>query len=276
MRNPWGAESYTGPYGDTDWGAWDGAVGREIQDHTPDTRDGAFWTDAKTFHKSFQMTHGNPDVQDMHLSYFAAFEVDTPDTLYEHLTIESDVDQTVYISAYTYDDQHVRNSGCQAFRGGSALYFTHDRASDWLYPMDGWSHHEPLDMSAGEKLRAQLQAYWSDGDLMPHDFSVVVLAEKSPVRIVLDDQRESESFPTYRLSENVTRLSGEKIEDDSDQKDGGNDGGDNGHPDNWAECDPDALDDDCFDNPHVNVSADEHLAEAFQYEGGPNYIRSDI
>ena len=112
--------------------------------------------------------------------------------------------------------------------------------------------------------------------MMPHDFSVVVLAEKSPVRIVLDEQRESESFPTYTLSENVTKLSGDRIEDDSDQKDGGNDGGDNGHPDNWAECDPDDLDDDCFDNPYVNVSADEHLVEAFQYEEGPYYIRSDV
>jgi hypothetical protein len=46
---------------------------------------------------------GNPDVQDEKMTYFAAFEVDTPEMLYERMTIESDVDQTVYISAYTYD-----------------------------------------------------------------------------------------------------------------------------------------------------------------------------
>ena len=82
--------------------------------------------------------------------------------------------------------------------------------------MYGWSHHEPLEMTAGEKLRAKLEVYWNPSDLMPHDFSVVVLAEQSPVRIVLDDHRESEHFPTYTLSENVTRLSGDKIEDGSD------------------------------------------------------------
>ena len=53
MRNPWGAESYHGPFGDTDTLAWEGAAGQEIDDHTLDRYDGAFWTDAATFHKSF-------------------------------------------------------------------------------------------------------------------------------------------------------------------------------------------------------------------------------
>ena len=120
------------------------------------------------------MTHGNPDVQDEHLTYYAAFEVETPEQLNRRFTFESDDDQTVYISAYTYDDQHVRNGGCTNYSQNSFMYFTHDKTYEWLYPMYGYSHFEPLEMKAGQKLDADLQVYWSDSDLMPHDFSIVV------------------------------------------------------------------------------------------------------
>jgi hypothetical protein len=70
----------------------------------------------------------------------------------------------------------------------SYMYFSHDRSYDYLYPMYGHSHFEPLEMKAGEKLDTNLQVYWSDSDLMPHDFSIVVQAEKSPVKIDLNER----------------------------------------------------------------------------------------
>jgi len=37
------------------------------------------------------------------MTYFALFDVKTVDYHYETVTIESDQEQTVYISVYTYD-----------------------------------------------------------------------------------------------------------------------------------------------------------------------------
>jgi|Transcript_31737 hypothetical protein len=99
------------------------------------------------------------------------------------------------------------------------MYFTHDRTDDWLFPLYGNSHHEPLQMKAGEKLRAVYEIYFAPDDLMPHDFSVVVQAEKSAVKIYMDNSRESEVFPTYKLSENVVRLTGPATPSEDGQSD---------------------------------------------------------
>ena len=48
-------------------------------------------------------------------------------------------------------------------------------------------------MSAGETLGATVQAYFDAADMRAHDFSIVVVAEKTPVKItVIDSDQESE------------------------------------------------------------------------------------
>ena len=64
------------------------------------------------YHWSFSDTTANPNIDDWHSSHYAAFEVATPELHTENITISSDVDQMVYISAYTYDSQHIRNGLC--------------------------------------------------------------------------------------------------------------------------------------------------------------------
>ena len=46
------------------------------------------------------------------MTYFAAFDVDTPEEHEEIIDITSSEAQRVYISAYTYDPQHIRNGEC--------------------------------------------------------------------------------------------------------------------------------------------------------------------
>ena len=52
----------------------------------------------------------NPDVRDEKMSYLALFDVEGRFTPYVYLYSEEE--QTVYISAYSYDDQHLRNGAC--------------------------------------------------------------------------------------------------------------------------------------------------------------------
>lgn len=96
VRNPWGSERYFGPFSD-DSAKWENYPGFEYVK----ANDGQWWIDAKSYHEGMSQTTGNPDVQDEHMSYFALFEVEGEHE--ERITFKSDVDQTVYISAYTYD-----------------------------------------------------------------------------------------------------------------------------------------------------------------------------
>lgn len=58
-------------------------------------------------------------------------------------------------------------------------------------------------MSAGETLRASFIVDFDEKDLRPHDASIVVQAEKSPVKITIEG-KESQKFPQYKLSPDVT------------------------------------------------------------------------
>ena len=87
------------------------------------------------------------------MTYYAIFDVNTEDYHHEIVTIESDQEQTVYISVYTYDSQHSDNSECENFRGESHMFFTHDRTNEYYEPMWGDSNAKLLDMQAGEKLK---------------------------------------------------------------------------------------------------------------------------
>ena len=70
--------------------------------------------------------------------------------------------------------------------------------------MYGRGHHMPYKMSAGENLEATLDVYFDENDLRAHDISIVVQAEKSPVKISIPGKDKGEGFPQYKLSPDVT------------------------------------------------------------------------
>ena len=88
---------------------------------------------------------------------------------------------------------------------------------------------------------------------MPHDYSVVVWAEKSPVQIEANHQHNSETFPNYKMSDNVTLygLDGEIIgKDTSASEDLG--------------------------LPVLYKSQDETFEHGYQYKAGQNWIQTDL
>ncbi len=52
-------------------------------------------------------TSGNPDVRDEKMSYFALFDINGK--FDSRVEMKSEEEQTVYISAYSYNSQHIRN-----------------------------------------------------------------------------------------------------------------------------------------------------------------------
>lgn len=60
-------------------------------------------------------------------------------------------------------------------------------------------------MSAGESFDITFEAQWGSQDLSPHDFSIVVWAEKQAVTLTsTHDDHSSEQFPIYKLASDVT------------------------------------------------------------------------
>ena len=108
MRNPWGKETYEGPWSDADQERWTDAAKEKAGWVEKD--DGSWFTSIDDFHRSFSETHMNANVFDAEMAFFADFE--TGNQVVEDLVLTSEVDQRVYVSAYTYDSQHIRNGEC--------------------------------------------------------------------------------------------------------------------------------------------------------------------
>ena len=88
-------------------------------------------------------------------------------------------------------------------------------------------------MKAGETLNAKFQSNWSEEDLLPRDYSIVIWSEVSPVTMVVDHNTHlSETFPVYKLSDTVSivPLNGADGESggDTSGETGGETGGDTG------------------------------------------------
>ncbi len=119
MRNPWGSETYHGVWRDYpnaagEWtDQWKEEAGFESEN------DGSWFTSIEQYHQSFSETHMNANIDDEKMNYYAAFE--TGPSVRETLVVTSPVAQTIYVSAYTYDIQHIRNGQCSTGASGTTL-----------------------------------------------------------------------------------------------------------------------------------------------------------
>ena len=67
-----------------------------------------------------ESTEFNPDVTDEYQNYLAWFDLSSEVEHRNTVTVTSNDDQTVYISAYLYNSQHHRNGGCSQYKNSSA------------------------------------------------------------------------------------------------------------------------------------------------------------
>ena len=111
MRNPWGRETYSGPWRDDDASNWDPLL-RALVDHE-DRNEGIFWIDYLTYHSEFTSTSVHFDTTEMKQSYFLALDdylnfnyAKGPYSSFiakrHELTLTSPVDQKIYISAHVW------------------------------------------------------------------------------------------------------------------------------------------------------------------------------
>ena len=121
-------------------------------------------------------------------------------------------------------------------------------------------------MSAGEKVRIDIEAFWAPEDLMPHDLSVVVQAEKSPVNIIVEHDHESGHFPNYKINPDV------KIRplDNSDKFD------DEASEEEKVPDEEEAVDDQIPNVPSFIQSDGAALEDSFRYLPGDNTVSATV
>lgn len=132
------------------------------------------------------------------MSYFAQLNLDY-DVLYEDkVVLKSNVAQTVYVSAYTYDMQHIGNGNCGDNRDGSSAYIKSNIDNTWR-DFDYMSqHYDAVEMYAGQEMEFDFYVEFKAKNLLPTDYSFVAWAEKEPVNIdVTTHDKKSASFPNF-------------------------------------------------------------------------------
>ena len=110
VRNPWGRETYNGPWSDKS-DKWDAQSKKEV-DLVVDSEDGLFWTDIDTYLANFEYTSINYDARGWAESKFlmiddktrreGELEVCGPTCTRHTFTLTSTVKQKVFITAYTW------------------------------------------------------------------------------------------------------------------------------------------------------------------------------
>lgn len=166
-----------------------------------DANDGQWFIPLQEYFDSFSDTQANPDTLTKHQTYWAAFELPDDEQHNETLTITSQVAQTLYVSAYTYDGQHIGNGACIDNLGSSSLWFYLPKIGSWQgIWWTGNTHFGAIEVDAGESFEIHADVKFSHDDLRPHDYSIVVWADIEPVTMESTyEGHVNRVFPSYRI-----------------------------------------------------------------------------
>ena len=125
IRNPWGAESFKGDWSDTS-DKWTEELKKEVK-LNPTNKDGIFYMSIEDYAKQFETTQISYNTKGMHQASFVRLNDDKtgadecgywygPKCGRHTMELTSEVDQTVWITAHTWDER-TRPKNCQTMEG---------------------------------------------------------------------------------------------------------------------------------------------------------------
>ena len=198
MRNPWGRETYSGPWRDDDASNWDLGL-RYLVDYA-DENEGIFWIDYLTYHSEFLSTTVHFDTTEMKQSYFlglddyANYNYATGPYSYflakrHEFTITSPVDQKIYISSHVWPLKSYPDD-CKGLYLGpqdSKHYIQltdKDRSNRVIssqirtwWRFDQSMNFDAIELKAGQQLQVVIELDWKTNS--SRDFSLVVWSDGS-------------------------------------------------------------------------------------------------
>jgi hypothetical protein len=191
MRFPWGGEKFNGPWHDGD-SKWTDQFKKEANFRK--ANDGVFSMPIAAYRAGFGYTIITPDTSKMHHSYWLSLNdknLGTPSSnphcgggkcIKNRFVIESDVEQTVWLSSHVHKWRQYVTSSCQnplkktdhivVLEGKQGIQMAQTHAT-----------MKPITMKKGEKV------------YMYTDFSITAWGTKSPLKISHTAGAKSDSYP---------------------------------------------------------------------------------
>ena len=133
-------------------------------------------------------------VSNWHRTYFDVYGDDgdhnkgeyfyNDDTEYNNYTflLTSEVDQQVYISLYTYGDLQYVATCYESFYYSTVLITTQEH-ENYYQANPGAAHLPKIKLTKGDGIKVEVYTQFTNGDLLPHDWALVVLSEHESVEI---------------------------------------------------------------------------------------------
>ena len=208
MRNPWDKEDFRGDWSDK-CPKWTDKFKAEVRadphvTHWKDDKwDGVFFMSYDDYFRSFRLTRVSLDTSSMGESHFLMLndQLDSPgswpfcgsECTRHMLTLTSEVDQTIYLTAHTWDDR-----GMAAQCKDSSRNFQFIWSNKFQYAW-GWNYGElqvaPFTLTAGEELTLYLELGWKLDPTRPRDWSVVAFGSDGGVTLTHNDGYKSDTLP---------------------------------------------------------------------------------
>ena len=205
LRNPWGAEQYSGDWSDES-GLWTQWAREEVGSNI--ANDGIFFMDLDSFKNNFNWVTVNYDTYDWHHDYFLALDDESSDVWGGHwcddcvhriMHVHSDVTQTFHVGAHLYEKRSYGGESTETrdcTEGPSAWVFEID--PEWPeYPSnqfnDGSKWLTDLTIEAGEDRTFHVLLDWADG--FARDWSLTVWGEDASIIVYDHDENDSMHLP---------------------------------------------------------------------------------
>lgn len=201
IRNPWGSETYWGDWSDSS-DRWTEYMREQVGHYTDD--DGKFYMSFDDYVQNMEYTDFNLNIFGWNHSQFAVFGDDEPFNRQEtfndgfmynvhNLSLISEIDQEVYLSAHTYHFKHYHGACSEGYYDSEVLVKRQE--DQYFYVFNPGSIHSGVTyLEAGKPYSVTVLSRFGEADMVPHDWSVVAWAKDMPVQIYHEAGRQSDTF----------------------------------------------------------------------------------
>lgn len=198
IRNPHGAESYHGDWSDKS-SLWTDAFRAEVGMTSSD--DGFFYMTVTDFATHFDSVYFSLDTEKMFYDYYlnlgnkggstGAYS-DCGASCSRHLfELTSEVDQTVYVSAYTWDDRMITDKCTESPRKNHSM---NAPGQPWRIAFKNNGSMQPMEVKAGQAVEITTEWDFSNPNYLK-DFSVTAWGGDGWVELKAKNGSVSDTFP---------------------------------------------------------------------------------
>ena len=211
VRNPWAAESFVGAWSDGS-SLWTDQAKADVQadphvTHWESNDDGIFFMSFDDYFEQFQWTQVNFDTANMGESHFLMLDDPAPangngaswatwcgaDCTKHTLTVTSDVDQTVYLTAHTWDSRGMARQ-CQDWDGKyHSIYWD---GAPYYYVWKYGAKNVSVEMTAGQTISVDVEFDFTAPEIAK-DWSLVAHGANGGVTVTHTDSSLTSSCLLY-------------------------------------------------------------------------------